>query len=125
MYHKGIFNAGTLKVRGVKRSSCVRVPLLILFKSSVFPAISTDGLTTVDVGDLSVCVCEQMIKVSRDISDPSAQPPPHDEADKASANTGPRSRDSPNDKGLLVCIHAILCVGWLQQGTFHVSMSDI
>ncbi|KAH9979985.1 hypothetical protein BGW80DRAFT_1271901, partial [Lactifluus volemus] len=64
----GVFNAGTLKVR-------------------VLPPISTDGSTTVDVGDLSVCVCEQMIKVSREISDPSAQPPLHDEADKASANT--------------------------------------
>jgi lysophosphatidate acyltransferase len=49
----------------------------------VLPPISTDGLTTADVGELSVCVREQMLHVLREISDPSDPPPPHDEADKA------------------------------------------
>jgi lysophosphatidate acyltransferase len=52
------------------------------FKSSVLPPISTDGLTTADVGDLSVFVREQMLQVLREISDPNAPPPPHDEAVK-------------------------------------------
>jgi 1-acyl-sn-glycerol-3-phosphate acyltransferase len=35
MYHKGIFNAGTLKVRGVKGSSCVREHLLVFTLSNL------------------------------------------------------------------------------------------
>ncbi|KAH9980010.1 hypothetical protein BGW80DRAFT_1220903 [Lactifluus volemus] len=63
MYHKGVFNPGTLKVR-------------------VLPQISTDGLTTADVGELSVCVREQMLRVLREISDPNAPPLPQGEAVK-------------------------------------------
>ncbi|KAH9979989.1 hypothetical protein BGW80DRAFT_1272067 [Lactifluus volemus] len=48
--------------------------LLTLFKSSMLPPISTDGLTTADVGCLSLCVREQMLQ---------CPPPPPDEADKA------------------------------------------
>jgi len=57
LYHNGVFNSGTFKVR-------------------VLPPISTVGLTTADVGDFSVRVREQMLQVLREISDPNAPPPP-------------------------------------------------
>jgi hypothetical protein len=41
-----------------------------------------DGLTTANVGDLSICVREQMLHVLREISDPNAPPPPHEEVVK-------------------------------------------
>jgi hypothetical protein len=61
--------------------ACATLLTLTLFKSSVLPPISTEGLTTAGVGELSVCVREQMLQVLREISDPSAPPPPHDEDD--------------------------------------------
>jgi len=42
----------------------------------VLPPVSTEGLTTADVGDLANRVREQMLQVLRDISDPNAPPPP-------------------------------------------------
>ena len=42
----------------------------------MLPPVSTDGLTTADVGDLAARVREQMLQVLREISDPNAPPPP-------------------------------------------------
>jgi lysophosphatidate acyltransferase len=76
LYHNGVFNSGTFKVRGVNASSFICVSLLTVSKSSVLPPISTDGLTTADVNDFSVRVREQMLQVLYEISDPNAPPPP-------------------------------------------------
>jgi hypothetical protein len=74
--------------------ACATLLTLTLFKSSVLPPISTEGLTTAGVGELSVCVREQMLQVLREISDPSAPPPPHDGDD-----TKQGCRDTASDPG--------------------------
>ena len=42
----------------------------------MLPPVSTEGLTTADVGDLATRIREQMLQVLREISDPNAPPPP-------------------------------------------------
>ncbi|KAH8988474.1 hypothetical protein EDB92DRAFT_1935721 [Lactarius akahatsu] len=57
IYHKGVFNPGTFKVK-------------------VLPPVSTEGLTGADVSDLAIRIHQQMLDTLREISDPNAPPAP-------------------------------------------------
>jgi lysophosphatidate acyltransferase len=59
----------------------------------VLPPISTDGLTTADVDDVSVRVREQMLQVLREISDPNAPPPPATSPETISSS---QTKDTPS-----------------------------
>ena len=59
----------------------------------MLPPVSTEGLTTADVGDLAARVREQMLQVLREISDPNAPPPPAIPAESFSASR--TEKDTP------------------------------
>jgi len=84
LYHKGVFESGTLKIK-------------------VLPPISTTGLTTADVPDLVERIRAQMIAALREISDPNAPPAPS--SSKAPQDPAIQSRAERvpgKDRGLII-----------------------
>ncbi|KAI0053666.1 1-acylglycerol-3-phosphate O [Auriscalpium vulgare] len=73
LYRKDVFESGVLKMK-------------------VLPPVSTAGLTTKDVGDLAIRIHDQMVAALREISDPSAPPPPT----SAASATPAKSHDEPS-----------------------------
>ena len=72
LYRKGVFEGGTLKVKGApqQRGRLVRVTHVV---RAVLPPVPTEGLTAADVSDLAIRVHDMMVESLREISAP---PPP-------------------------------------------------
>jgi lysophosphatidate acyltransferase len=73
IYRKGIFESGTIKVRGKQRKEHCTCGLTFVFLP-VLPPVPTKRLTAADVGILSTSVREQMLVALREISSHAAIP---------------------------------------------------
>ncbi|KAJ3480588.1 hypothetical protein NLI96_g8242 [Meripilus lineatus] len=81
LYHKGVFESGTIKVKGTFSSTPNPIDsgyLIGKFSSKVLPPISTEGLKSSDVNELTDRVRDVMVEALKEIStsSPSLPTPP-------------------------------------------------
>lgn len=69
LYRTGVFDSGTIKVKGKSARACVFRDCDLLL-SAVLPPIPTTGLTAADVTALSARIREMMVETLREISPP-------------------------------------------------------
>ncbi|KAI0375955.1 1-acylglycerol-3-phosphate O, partial [Pilatotrama ljubarskyi] len=89
LYRKGVFESGTLKVKGSG--------VFVTSASPVLPPIPTTGMTTADVAALAVRVHDLMVETLREISAP---PPPDATPKPAEPAVTPSPPPSPGAAGV-------------------------
>lgn len=67
IYHQGVFEEGSVKVRGM-RHSVNSISMMFLTSNSVLPPVYTTGLGAQDVSEVAARVRDQMVQALRDIS---------------------------------------------------------